>query len=190
MPTKRIEVRLPSKPSQLEVWHGWRSRPDWKILVLDRGAVHLEYPGTWVVEADDDSIKLRDRMPPDDECTLGVSYHHWPALPGQHPALAVEALVDTAMTGDGRFTSRDPIFAETRIDLELAWGQGGFLDPTARREALARLCIARRGEIQALVSFDFWADDVARCDPFWHDILATIQLAEWVEDPAKGPLVA
>lgn len=190
MAKKRIEVRLPSKPSHLNVWHGWRSRPDHKILVLDRGAVHLEYPAAWVVEADDDSIKLRDREPPDDECTLGVSYHFWPALPGSHPALAVATLVETAMRGDERLTTRDPIVEETRIDLELAWSQGRFVDRGASRDALSRLCIARRGEIQALVTFDFWADDLPRCDAFWHEILATIQIAEWVEDPAKGPLLA
>jgi hypothetical protein len=190
MAKKRIEIRLPSKPANQEFWHGWRSRPDHKILVLDRGAVHLEYPADWVVEGDEDSIKLRDHEPPDDECTLGVSYHFWPGLPGDHPALRVGALVETAMSGDDRYTARDPILEETRIDLHLAWSQGRFLDKSANREALSRLCIARRGEVQALISFDFWADDLARCDALWHDILATIQVAEWVEDPAKGPLLA
>src|SRR6185295_5673775 len=180
MAQKKPELRLPSKPLRLAATHGWSDRPDRKVLVLDRGAVRLDYPADWVVDSAGDCVKLRDREPPDEECTLGASYHHWPALPGLHPALRVAALVETAMADDERFTARDPVHDEPGFGLELAWGQGRFID--ADREALSRVCIARRGEIQALVTLDFWASDLERCDALWHEILASIQIAERVED--------
>lgn len=55
------------------------------------------------------------------------------------------------------------------------------------REACPRLCLARKFEIQALRTFDFWASDFARCE--WTSFLATLELAQWIDDPARGPLL-
>ena len=168
--------------------HGWRAQPDHKILVLDRGAVRLEYPRSWHVVPAEDCIKIHDRKPPADECVLAVSYHRWPAIARD---LAVGTLVQAAMDGDERsFLAVEPIVEEVRSDLVLAWGQGRHLDAREKREACSRLCLARRDEIQALVTFDFWQADGARCDPLWHGFLASLQLAEWVADPSEGPVLA
>lgn len=92
------------------------------------------------------------------------------------------------LDGDERgFTSRSPIVEETRIDTQLAWGEGHFIDPNAKREACGRLCIARNGGIQALISFDFWLSDSSVCEAHWLKILSSLQLARWVEDPRRGP---
>src|SRR5215471_2909131 len=99
---KTLERALPalkSKRLRLAPGHGWRSQPDHKILVLDRGAVLLEYPAAWVVTFDDDCVKVRDRKPPDDNCVLGVSYHRWPAAGN---ALSVASLVGTALGASER----------------------------------------------------------------------------------------
>ena len=69
----------------------------------------------------------------------------------------------------------------------LAWGQAKFIDPRVNREAYARLCIARKAEIQALITFDFWLPDLAWCAPQWNMFLATLQLGQWVTNPLRGP---
>jgi hypothetical protein len=168
--------------------HNWKSKPKHKILVLDRGAVHLEYPEKWFVEPTDDSLRIYDKKPPDDDCVLGVSYHRWP-VEGQ--GLKVASLVRSSLDEDERtFLSRAPIVEEDRVALALAWGEGRFVDAREKREACARLCLAREGEIQALLTFDFWLSDLKRCDPVWRAVLASLQLGQWVEDPRQGPRLA
>lgn len=170
---------------QLASGHGWRAQPKHKILVLDRGTVQLEYPEHWVVEAGDDCVNVHDKPPPDDDCVLGVSYHIWPPEGGSLP---VAALVQSAMQGDERsFTTIDPVVAETRIDIELAWAEARFIDPGLGREACTRLCIARKADIQALLTFDFWYADLATFDPRWHAVLASLRLGVEIDDPRRGP---
>jgi hypothetical protein len=175
-----------SKRLGLAPGHGWRATPSHRILVLGRGAVRLEYPEAWVIEVEEDCVKVYDRKSPDDECILGVSYHRWPAISGSAPG--VGRLVRAALAGDERsFIALDPIVEETRIDIALAWGQGRFVDSRVAREACARLCIARKAEIQALVTFDFWLSDLEQSDAWWHGFLSSLQLAQWVADPTRGP---
>ena len=172
--------------ADLSPGHGWRAQPNHKILVLGRGAVRLEYPESWIVEINDDCVKVFDRKPPDDDCVLAVSYHHWPVVSGQK--LSVASLVRTALDGDDRsFVSIDPVVAETRMDFSLAWGQARFIDSRVDRQACARLCIVRKSDIQALITFDFWASDLTLCDARWSAFLATLQLGQWVADPQRGP---
>jgi len=174
------------KETRLAPGHGWRAQPKHKILVLGRGAVRLEYPETWVVEINDDCVKVYDKAPPDDDCVLAVSYHHWPAVSGQN--VSVASLVRTALENDERsLTVLDPIVEETRKDVALAWTQGRFIDSRMNREACARLCIARKSDIQALLTFDFWLSDLKSCDARWNAFLATLQLGQWVADPQRGP---
>ena len=100
----------------------------------------------------------------------------------------LQNIVRGAMQGDEReFTTIDPVVEETRIDLSLAWSQGRFIDPGARRDACARLCIARKDGVQALISFDFWLSDLAGCGLLWKAFLTSLQLGEWVADPRVGP---
>lgn len=177
--------RMKPKKLRLTPDHGWRARANHKILVLGRGALRLEYPKTWIVEATDDRVKIHDKPPPDDDCVAGVSYHHWPAI-GRD--LTVAKLVrETLETDERSFLEIDPIVEETRIDIAIAWGQGRFTDARVNREACSRLCIARRAEIQALISFDFWLDDLTSCHAHWNAILASLQLGQWVTDPQRGP---
>jgi hypothetical protein len=166
----------------------WRARPGHKILVLDRGAVRLDYPARWHFEATNDCAKLRDRPPPDDEFALGVSYHRWPRV--NAPGLSVGELVRTSLEQDTRrFTSIGAITEEARLDFALAWGEGKFIDPRLNREACGRLCLARKDDIQALITFDFWLSDLSQGDAYWHDFLAGLQLGRWVEDPTRGPVL-
>jgi hypothetical protein len=176
-----------SKPKvlQLAPEHGWRAQPNHQILVLDRGALRLEYPETWIVEITDDCVELHDKKPPDDDCVLKVSYHPWPAA-GR--ALSIASLVRSTLESDERsLTSIEPVVEEDHIDFVLAWGQGIFIDPSSSREACTRLCIARKDEIQGLLTFDFWRSDLESCDAYWRSFLSTLQLCQWVADPRAGP---
>jgi hypothetical protein len=165
--------------------HGWRAQPHCKVLVLDRGAVRLEYPESWVMVPTPDCVKVHDRQPPDDDCTLGVSYHRWPAAGN---GLSVARLVEESRRTDPRaLRALTPIVTESRLDMELAWGEGLFEDATAHREACGRLCLARRAGIQALLTFDFWTADRSRCEDVWGTVIGSLWLAEWIADPRKGP---
>lgn len=141
-----------------------------------------------VVEPGGDCVKIYDKKPPDDDCVLGVSYHHWPAVGNE---LSVASLARSSLAaGERPVTLAGPIVEETRIDLVLAWGEGRSIDPRTSREACARLCIARKDEIQAILTLDFWPSDLERCDAHWRAFLSTLQLGQWVADPRKGPVLS
>lgn len=180
--------RKPHSKNRLAPNHGWRAQPGHKIVVLGRGAVRVEVPDAWVVEVAEDCVKAFDKKPPDDDCVLAVSYHLWPRA-GQ--SLSPASLVQSALESDERALREiTPAIEDTRIDTTLAWAQGTFVDARIDREAYARLCIARREEIQALVTFDFWVSDLAWCHPQWTAILASLQLGQWVADPLRGPTLS
>jgi hypothetical protein len=147
--------------------------------------VRFEIPDIWVVEAADDCVKAFDRPHPDDDCVLAVSYHPWPAV-GRN--LALGPLVRGVLEKDERsFFSIDPLVEDSKLDFQLAWAQARFIDPRVNREACSRLCLARKAEIQALLTFDFWSSDLAACEARWNGFLATLQLGQWIEDPLRGP---
>jgi hypothetical protein len=174
-------LRLPKK-------HGWRSRPDCRIFVADRGAVRFDFPADWVVLPDPDSIKFRDREPPDDDCVLAVSYLRLPPI--DWTALPLARLVEEATRADTRAVEAwEEIVTARRIDLELAWRQGRFIDRTLQRRALTRLGLARRKTVQALLTMDFWESDLDRFAPVWDLVLDTLELDEPIADPHRGPVV-
>jgi len=169
--------------------HGWRARPGCKIFVADRGAVRFDYPQDWLVLPDEDSVKLYDKEPPDDDSRLAVSYLRLPPI--DWSGLSLAALVEAGMRGDERpIHTWGPIQEMRRGDLELAWREVGFVDPLAKREARSRMCIARRSNLQCLITFDFWASDLPRCGVVWDTVLETLELGSFIADPRRGPLVS
>jgi hypothetical protein len=166
--------------------HNWAARPGHKILVLDRGAVAFEYPASWIAIPTEDCVKLFDQEPPDDDCTLAVSYLVIPVMDWSE--LPVSSLVRKALEGDERqFLEVPAIRSQSRLSLEIAWYEGRFTGLPDKRSAVARLCVSRCPPIQALITFDFWASDFDRCAPVWNTVLSTLKLAESVEDPTAGP---
>jgi len=165
--------------------HGWIATPGWRIFVIDRGAVRFEFPSAWVVRPDDDSVKLHDAEPPADECTIAVSYHRIPAIAVD--AFPVPAVLRTAAADDKRNTVWGSIVEATRSDLSIAWQEGTFRDVRTGAEAKTRLCLARRGTLQALLTMEFWEADRGRVAPVWDHILRSIDLDEPIADPLRGP---
>ena len=39
-----------------------------------------------------------------------------------------------------------------------------------------------------LITFDLWADDVAKYDPAWQEALRSLTLGLYIKDPTVGPL--
>jgi hypothetical protein len=54
---------------------------------------------------------------------------------------------------------------------------------------LTRLCLARRLDVQALLTMDCWQQDEARFGPVWDLVLDTLVLAEPIQNPMLGPQV-
>jgi hypothetical protein len=171
------------------VERGWQARPGCKVFVADRGAVRFDYPQDWVVRPDSDSVKLYDKEPPDDDSLMAVSYVRLP--PANWSGLPVAGLVEAGMQGDERpIDTWGPIREARRGDLDLAWREVSFRDAVQNREARSRMCIARRSTLQCLLTFDFWATDLARCEQAWETVLETLQLGDFIPDLTRGPGVS
>lgn len=166
--------------------HTWTAKPGHNVLALDRGAVRFDFPQDWVVIPDEDRLNVYDRRPPDDDCCLAVSYLR--LAPIDWSGLPLATLVEGAGEGDERpIHTRGDIFAERRGDMDVAWREVRFVDPKEGREAVSRTCIARRGTVQALITFDFWEDDAERCRLVWDTMLETLRLNDYIADPTRGP---
>jgi len=178
-----------SETLRIDPRHGWRVRPGCKIFVADRGAVRFDYPQDWIVVPDEDSVKLYDREPPDDACCLAVSYLRLPAI--DWSGLPLRALLETAIRGNERSMGTfGPMTEMRRLDLELAWREMSFLDPAQKCEARSRVSIARRSNLQCLITFDFWAADLEERNAAWAIVLETLELGEFIRDPSRGPVVS
>lgn len=173
------------KSLRLKDDHAWRGKPGYRIFAADRGAVRFNFPQDWVVIPDTDSIKFHDLPPPDDNCRLEFSYMRLPPI--DWSALPLPRLVESIVEGEEReLLSRGEIVHVRRHHVEVAWVEIRFLDPTEQREACSRLCLARRANIQSLLTFDFWPEDLPRLDPVWEEVVSSLDLGRYVKDPTRG----
>jgi hypothetical protein len=168
--------------------HTWAATPGCKIFVADRGAVRFDYPRRWIVRGDPDSIKFYDKEPPGDDCVLAVSYLRIPPIDWSD--LPLSKLVLEATRGDSRKVERwDDVVETRRIDLEIAWRQGRYIDSKENRPALTLLCLGRRRRVQSLITMDFWEEHAKRFSRTWNVVLNSLQLDEPIENPFLGPRV-
>lgn len=171
---------------ELPEGHGWTARPGHKILVLDRGAVVLEFPGNWFVEPGPREVDIRDAPTTDaSTCILAVSCMRLPPL--DWSALPLSGLLLDAAQGDDRDRiATGPVHETARDSLSLAWAELRVVDPSEHRECRSRICLARSGQHQCLITFDFWPEDAERLSPVWDGVLHSLRLGARVEDPARG----
>ena len=170
---------------KLQPNHRWTAKPGYRIFVADKGAVRFSFPQAWVMVPGQSSIQFYDQQPPADDCRLEVSVMYLPAL--DWTGLPLSRLVEEIVEGDERdILGRGDIHHTSRPALELAWTEIRFIDPGEYRAARSRICLARRDNIQPLITLDFWADDAARLGTVWNEVLRSLQLGEYVEDPARG----
>jgi hypothetical protein len=170
---------------RLQPHHLWKTKPGYKIFVAERGAVRVDVPDYWIIIADDTSIRFHDRRPPDDDCTLQLSVMRLPSF--DWSGLPISRVLTEFSRNDRReILFRGEIVPFRRSGLEGAWTEVRFRDPGEGREALSRICLARKSDIQALIAFDYWAEDATRLDPVWNEILDSLRLALAIEDPSLG----
>lgn len=176
---KKTTLRLRDK-------HTWTARPGYKIFVLDRGAVRFQFPASWVMTMDSDCVKLHDRKPPKDDAVIGVSYMRLPDL--DWSALPLAELVKAANEGDERPIDHWGEVVESRKGpIEIAWREMHFIDPKEHRPAYTRLCLARKGTYQALITYEYWVDQAEKFRPVWDAVLESLELGDYIADPRQGP---
>ncbi len=174
---------LPLKSS-----HTWKAPPGYQVFVADRGAVRFNFPRAWVVEPEADCIALYDQKPPKDDCRLAVSYLRLP--PVDWSGLPLAELIAELVKDDHRpVLARGKIMAVPREGLELAWTEVRFMDPQEKREAFSRLALARGSKLQALITFDYWAEDARRLTPVWDEVMRSVELGRYVTDPTAGDVL-
>ena len=166
--------------------HTWRAKPGCKIFVADRGALRLDYPEDWVVIPGENSINFHDRQPPDDDIHMEVSIMRLPPI--DWSALPLRDLIPAAIQGDARdIRWRGEIQEQRNGDVEIAWLESMFIDRQQDdREARTRLCLARSGTIQPIITMEYWPEDAARATKAWDDALGSLELGMYIEDPTKG----
>src|SRR5881628_2283863 len=154
--------------------HRWKSRSGYSICVLDRGAVRLEFPSTWIVKQRRDSVQIHDCEPPDNNCVLGVLRF---VAPEGSEHLAMRDVVDAALAGDEReiLGSGETVEVQ-RLDVEIAWKEVRYFEPEQKREAFSRLAVAHGAGVHCLLTFDFWTDQSAEFAPVWDEVLLSLEL--------------
>ena len=183
--------RWDKKELRLRENHGWKAKPGYQIFVADRGAVRFDIPQGWVVVPAENPVKICDREPPNDSCSIQLTIFRlppgfdWSGLP------LAQMLADA--TGDDPdekgVLAKSEVVSIVRPDMEIAWRETRFVDEGEKREAISRSCIARGSNLQPLITFDFWVDDAPRLYPVWDELLRSLRLADYVADPTLGPVM-
>lgn len=170
---------------RLKKQHYWQAPPGHRVFVADRGAVQFNFPQAWVVVPEVDAIHLYDGQPPDDNCRLAVSYLRLPSL--DWSGLPLSQLLETMVNGDEReIVEKGKPTQLRRNNLDIAWTEIRFMDPGEGREACCRLCLGRGANVQSLITLDFWPEDKQRLEPVWHEVIRSLELGRYIDDPTTG----
>jgi hypothetical protein len=156
------------------------------------GAIRFDIPRGWIIIPDKTSYKLCDRQPPEDECTLEVSYLELPPVDLSDLPVAEMLRGVTEQDERGNQTWRGEIVEEQRGEMQIAQSASRWTDATTMREACSHIAVARRRDIQALLTCDYWLDDAKQFGPVWLTVMETLRVAEWVTPdgrPAPRPPV-
>ena len=153
---------------------------------MDQGAVRFDFPKDWLAGLDSKYVRIVDREPPDDRCSLLVSCRTISPLVAGYPIRDLLQEVTAEDSRDRRLLERGPINTLFRQPMEAAWRQMGFIDTLLRQDACTRVCLARGGRTLATIVFDFWAKDEIRFHDMWTTFLETLAVGDYLDDPATG----
>ena len=171
---------------KMEANHKWKARPGCQIFIADWGAVRFDFPRGWVsVPQEGGSIRLCDKIPPDDDCALEVSVIH--LAPIDWTGLSLAYMLREVSSGPeerGPVLWKGDMIEEKRGDLDIAWTAVRWLDPKERREACSYSCLARRANTQTFITFDYWQDDEQRFGHVWQTVLDTLVVGD--QPPGLG----
>src|SRR6516164_2063270 len=101
----------------------WKARPGYRILIMDQGAVRLDFPKDWLAGLDSKYIRIVDREPPDDRCSLLVSCRTISSIVAGFPVRELLQEVTAEDSRDRRVLERGPITTLFRQPMEGAWRQ-------------------------------------------------------------------
>jgi hypothetical protein len=148
--------------------------------------VRFDFPKDWLAGLDSKYVRIVDREPPNDRCSLLASCRTIsPAIAG-FPIRELLQEVTNEDNGERRIGEWGPIITLVRHPLEAAWRQMCFLDPYQRQDARTRVCIARGGRTLATIAFDFWAKDEVLFHEMWTTFLETLAVGDYIDDPTTG----
>lgn len=174
------------KTLRLQDDHRWHAKPGCRIFVADQGAVRFDFPQHWIMHPTADSFQFLDRRPPNDDCRLAVSYQRLPAIDWSEAPLA--DMLRQVVADDPRdLMPTMDVVTIRRPGLYLVWTEGKFIDPHEMRAAFGRIAVGIGGNIQVLLTFDYWAVDAERFTPVWDDVLESLRVGEYIPDPTRGP---
>lgn len=181
--------RLKREKFNLFKGHNWKAKPGNQIFVANRGDVRFEFPGGWVIDRNsggvDDSVRFYDGHPPDDNIRLAISVLHiLDPIVYQAP---LADLLDHSAKDIGENCRRGQAFAMKLPQHEMAWLEMEYIDPIGKRLAHTRFCLARGSGIQTLITLDYWPEDAGKAQAAWDDVLGTLVLGDYVENPLLGP---
>ncbi|HET8523858.1 MAG TPA: hypothetical protein VFL82_11510 [Thermomicrobiales bacterium] len=165
--------------------HGWKSKPGYQIFVADRGAVRFDFPVGWEVAPGSDAIRIYDRTPPEDNCVLQFSMMRLPEGVDWSKMPVAQLLAQLAHDDERQVIQRGEIVQVTRDDIDVAWEETNVIDAASQRPACSRTLLARAQNIQALITFDFWFDDLPRLAPVWDEIVRSLQIGGQIQDPTR-----
>jgi hypothetical protein len=169
---------------QLNPGHGWKAAPGCRILVIDGGAVRLDFPVNWTVISTPKYVVLVDRAPPHNRALLAVA---WRQFPPSAAGIPLAPLLSEAAGAECReVLHRGESVSVIRPPLEAAWIELRVADPVHKREMLTRICLARADCTQALLIFDLWPEDELSLHSVWTTFLATLTVGDYMDDPTTG----
>src|SRR5262249_50745506 len=149
---KRQRLRLKER-------HGWKAKPGYLICVIGRGAIRFDYPQGFHVDADEDSLKVRDQPHPHENCRFAISQMHLPVeLADQVPG---RELVKGRMKDDDAemMECKDRVVVPREDDIELAYIEYRHMAEEERRELTSRIAVGRGSGVYCLITYDVWSDD-------------------------------
>jgi hypothetical protein len=164
----------------------WKARPGYRILIMGCGAVRFDFPKDWLAGLDSKYLRIVDREPPNDRCSLLVSYRMISPGVAGFPIRDLLQEVTTEKSPERVMLDRGPITTLFRQPMEAAWRQMRFIDPRQPEDSRTRVCLARGGRTLATIVFDFWAKDETRVHEMWNVLLDTLAVGDYVDDPATG----
>lgn len=171
--------------------HTWKAPDGYVIVVLDRGAVRFNIPEGWHSDWKDNHLQLYDQKPPADTAGISVTVFHLPPKVDWN-GLPVKQLLEQSTSEKrdveqhGVELARSEVFAVARTDIELCWLEIKFTDPKEKRPAFSRHAVGRGFDVATLITFSFWEEDAEKFAPLWAEILRSLELGQYVENPLKG----
>lgn len=167
---------------ELAADHGYRARPGSKVFVIDRGAVRFDLPGEWNVTPKEGSCVLQT---PEENCQIEIT--HFVTPPVDWSDLPLAQLLQGMDEAGGCRMADKPIVGVRHTDVEIAWSEYTYIDPSENREAVGYTAVARGKTVHVVISFAYWPECREQFHPVWEEILNTLQLGQYFADPRVGP---